>query len=368
MALILIIDDNPDVTFVVGSMLRFEGYEVAVAESGEAGLAQMKVRQADLILCDIMMPEMDGFQVFQHVRADRRWRSVPFAFLTALGDPETRISSSEIGVEAFIAKPFTKQGLMAVVNGLLRRAAELRSYAADETESLKGQLLFMITHELNTPISVIRMMTDGMRRSLLRRELGQASEYLDLLSASTNELSYIVESMLLALQIDSGRAQQLFDVWSVPHTLRALADHARARAALQISQREILMRVQGDLDLWINGHEEQLRQVFARVVDNAVKFSPKGGTVDVIAEGDGDWVRVSIVDRGPGMAEDQLERAFARLSQINRDQQEQPGVGLSLNLVRSLLEIHGGSIVIETVPGEGTTVVISLPQVAAPEK
>ena len=68
------------------------------------------------------------------------------------------------------------------------------------------------------------------------------------------------------------------------------------------------------------------------------------------------------------MAEDQLERAFARLSQINRDQQEQPGVGLSLNLVRSLLEIHGGSIVIETVPGEGTTVVISLPQVAAPEK
>jgi signal transduction histidine kinase len=116
----------------------------------------------------------------------------------------------------------------------------------------------------------------------------------------------------------------------------------------------------------VKGHEEQLQQIFARVLDNAINFSPAGKTVEVSLRQDGNRVLVTFADRGPGMTADEIKLAFERLRQVNRARQEQQGMGLSLNLARSLVEIHGGEIAIESTPGEGTNVTVALPLIEPP--
>jgi len=367
-SLILVVDDNPEVIQVVSAMLRKRSYEVMTAASGPEALQLMEQRRPDLILCDIMMPDMDGFQVFQRMRADRRWRAIPFAFVTALSDTDVRLSSSEMGVEAFISKPFDRHELLSVVAGLLRRAEELQSFAFSEMESFKSQLLFMITHELNTPLSVIRMLTDSMRRNLKRLTGDQLSEYVDLLARSTGDLSYIVESMLLAIQIDSGRAAELFETWAVPHMLRMLIDAVVAKAEHRTAEGGVIVELLGfERVVWVFGHEEQLMQIFGRVLDNAIRFSPKGETVRVHLEVVDQRALVTFTDRGPGMTPTETIAAFDRLRQINRAQQEQQGVGLSLGMVRSLAQIHGGEIIVTSTPGQGSSFTVALPLVEPPD-
>ncbi|PKO22903.1 MAG: hypothetical protein CVU38_06990 [Chloroflexi bacterium HGW-Chloroflexi-1] len=366
-SLILVVDDNPDVVQVVSAILRKKSYETVTATSGPEALRLMEERRPALILCDIMMPEMDGFQVFQRVRADWRWRAIPFAFVTALHDTDTRLSSSEMGVEAFISKPFDTQELVSVVAGLLRRAQELQTYTVSEMESFKSQLLFMITHELNTPLSVIRMLTDSMHRNLKRLNADQLSEYVGLLARSTGDLSYIVESMLLAIQIDSGRAARLYETWAAPHPLRVLIEAVVVKAEHRARERDVVIDLTGfEVGAWVHGHEEQLMQVFGRVLDNAIRFSSKGETVGIHLETDDQRAHVTFTDRGPGMTSDEIIAAFDRLRQINRAQQEQQGVGLSLGMVRSLTRIHGGEITATSTPGQGSSFTVSLPLIEAP--
>lgn len=365
--LIMVIDDNPEVTQVLSLLFRSKGYAVKSSLGGEEALTAMETDCPDLIICDIMMPGMNGFDVFQRVRSHARWRTIPFVFLTALSDSQTRLSSTELGAEAFLTKPFNMQELLSVVAGLLRRAGELQSYTVSEMDSFKGQLLFMITHELNTPLSVIRMLTDSMRSGFNELTRVQISEYLELLARSTNELSSIVESMLLALQIDSGRAQALFDSWATPHLLRTVLDAVVAQALPKASERGVNILTAGlDQPLWVMAHEQQLVQIFSRILDNAIRFSPKGQAVSVSLEQKDGRAAVTITDCGPGMSLDEVQAAFDRLRQINRAQQEQQGVGLSLNLVRSLVEIHGGEITVASQPSTGSKFTIWLPIIPSP--
>ncbi len=359
---ILVIDDNTDITQIVSVMLRGKGYEVLPASGGTEALKLLEQRRPDLILCDILMPDMDGFQVFQAVRADRRWRAIPFAFMTALTDEQTRLSSSELGAEAFITKPFTRQELLSVVAGILRRTDELQSYTLDEVDSFKAQLLFMITHELNTPLSVIRMLADSMRNNLDHLSRERLAEYMELLSRSVGDLSYVIESMLLALQIDSGRAARAFDTWGAPLALSVVLDTVAAKAKAKAAQRQVRLRRTGfEAPIWVAGHEEQLQQVFGRILNNAITFSPAGETVTVSLRQEGGRALASISDHGPGMTQAEVAAAFERFRQINREQQEQQGIGLSLSLVRALVEIHGGEIIVDSTPGRGSSFTVALP-------
>jgi two-component system, sensor histidine kinase and response regulator len=361
-SLILAVDDNQEITDVLALILRSKGYEVTAAVSGVEALAMMESRRPDLILCDIMMPGMDGFEVFRRVRADRRWRAIPFVFLSALNDTQTRTSGTELGVEAYITKPFNRQELLALVSGLLRRAVELQTYTASELDSFKSQLLFMITHELNTPLSVIRMLTDSMRNGSNRMTKAQIVDYLELLSRSTGELSWIVESMLLALQIDSGRAQTLYDHWATNQMLGPAIQGVLGRAESKAQERNVTIVTSGlDQPVWVHAHEQQLVQVLSRILDNAIRFSPKGDSVDVSVRCEQDRALIQFADHGPGMTPDEVDEAFDRLRQINRAQQEQQGVGLSLSLVRSLVTIHRGEILVESAPGQGSKFTVALP-------
>jgi signal transduction histidine kinase len=365
--LILVVDDNPDITQLVSALLRSKGYKAITATGGVEALSLIEQQRPDLILCDILMPDMDGFEVFHRVRSDRRWRAIPFIFITALIDQKTRMSSSELGAEAFITKPFTWQELFAVVAGVLHRAQELQTYAESEMDSFKSQLLFMITHELTTPLSVIRMLTDSMRGNLEQFGPKRMAEYMNLLAQSVGELSYVIESMLLALQIDSGRAQKSYEMWAAAKPLRLVLDAVVVKAGPKASRQGVSLHRAGfDSPLWVKGHEEQLQQIFARVLDNAINFSPAGKTVEVSLRQDGNRVLVTFADRGPGMTADEIKLAFERLRQVNRARQEQQGMGLSLNLARSLVEIHGGEIAIESTPGEGTNVTVALPLIEPP--
>jgi signal transduction histidine kinase len=364
-ATVLVVDDNGDVTQIVTMMLQHGGYKVLAAGGGAEALAVLEQHRPDLILCDILMPDMDGMEVFRRVRADRRWRSIPFVFLTALHDAQTRLTSSEMGAEGFIGKPFGLRDLLSTVSGLIRRAQELQDYSADEVESLKSGVMYMVTHELNTPLSVLRMLTETLRTSKRRLTPEQSDQYYELLGQSVNDLTYVVDSMLLGLQIEAGRAQRSFEMWAAPLSLARAARDAVNRAGARAAELGVTIETGPQFaDARVMAHEDHLRQILGRVLDNAIRFSPRGGTVAVRVEGLGDAACVTISDQGPGMTPDEVESAFDRLHQIGRAEREQQGLGLSLSMVKALTAIHGGQITVESAPGRGSAFTICLPLVA----
>lgn len=365
--LILVVDDSPDVLQVITATLRLRGYETATAEDGYQALQFLEQRRPDLIICDIRMPEMDGFEIFRRMRSDRRWHHIPFVFLTGITESSTRLHSTEIGAEAFLTKPVRSQELLAVVAGLLRRAQELQSYNEAELESFKSQLLFMFTHELNTPLSVIRMLLDNLRNNLPHLSQAQLADHLNLLARSTDDISYLIETMLLALQIDSGQAQTRYLAWSAPQPIRPLLDRVIAQSQSLAAERKVTIVVENGIDpCFVHGHEEFLHQIFARLLDNAICFSPAEETVTVRVMRVGDRLHIAFSDKGPGMTPEEVRTAFERMHQIRRDEQQQHGIGMSLNLVRSLARMHGGEIAVETAPGKGSTFTVILPCLSEP--
>jgi two-component system sensor histidine kinase BaeS len=137
-----------------------------------------------------------------------------------------------------------------------------------------------------------------------------------------------------------------------------------AAAQTRLAERLVTVTVvNGNGHYQVRAHEEQLRQVFSRLLDNAIRFSPKGGHVTVRIMRDGETIRIAVADQGVGMTPEQVEMAFDRMRQINRAEQQQQGIGMSLSLIRSLVEIHGGTITSESVPGHGTTFTVALPRV-----
>lgn len=359
---ILVIEDNKEMLAYTRTYLKRAGFEVLVSVTGAKGVELTRSALPHLVLCDVTIPDMDGFKILEQHRAHAKTAGIPFIFLTSDDDIASQQRARELGADDYLIKPISITNLIHAIQVQLVRYEHV---AATESalNSAQRQLTAMVAHELRTPLISITM-----ARDLLARHLGegdpQANELLDMLGNGTRRLTHLIEQIVLITQLESGNLSReivrtmgiQLDMWSI---LTAAADLTK-RYNYHEKVVEFQM-VQHDGDAQILCHPASLKQAMAELITNAIAFSHEGGTVRIKQIVIDNFIHVVIDDYGIGIPKEKIQDIMQPFYQHNRAEQEQQGMGLGIPLANRVIEAHGGNLGIASEVGQGTRVTVILP-------
>jgi two-component system sensor histidine kinase/response regulator len=362
-ALILIVEDDQLMAEGIADILSMEGYRVETALNGPAALAKMRSQTPDLVLSDISMPEIDGHDFCTLVRGSPEWRTLPFIFLTALGQGTDQRRALELGADYYLTKPFEPDDLLLAVRTRLQRAADHQAATEAALADLRTSILTTLNHEFRIPLTYITGYSQLLADDGQEMDKETYQHCANALLNGAERLRRLVENVLLLTQIDSGELtavarmfpQQTADLHSVAHNvIEARRSEARAR------QVELDNQICPDLPP-VAIRKEYIGNVIDHLVDNAIKFSNEGGRVTLASSRRDQYVEVTVNDDGIGIRPDALASVFDSFRQVDRHKQEQQGAGLGLAIVRGLVQAHNGFVGIDSQPNVGTTVKLRLP-------
>jgi two-component system sensor histidine kinase/response regulator len=361
---ILVIEDEAAILNNIVEVLELEGFEVLAAQDGAGGVELALQHTPDLIICDITMPSMDGYEVLVKLRSNPATVTTPFIFLTARADRPFMRHGMELGADDYVTKPFTLSELRAAVDARLDRHKTIVDASSQDLHQAKRTLIQLVSHELRTPLVSINAVTDIISRQVTQLSTGQLRELLDTLERGTQRLNRLVEQIVLIVQIETGALNQ--DV--IREYGQAIRPSELLIAAVDLARRfayrqpDVAVRVdERDQDVLILGDMRALRHALAELIANALSFSPERGQVNIAQWQADDYTWISIVDRGPGIPPDRLEHALQAFRQIDRETHEQQGIGLGLPLAKQVIEAHGGKFEINSVVDKGTQITVGFP-------
>lgn len=362
MPTILIIEDDAPLRLTLAERLTLEGFRVLTAADGPAGLRLVQEQPPDLILCDIMMPGLDGYGVLRGLQKDPRTAAIPFVFLTAKATPMQVRVGMGIGADDYLCKPVTNAELLVTIRARLwkrdRQVERSEHAAAVARQGVVRKLPQEIIPPLTNLLSAAQLMevTTTAKSPQEIQELGRC------LRTATERLQRTARRFLLAeLEVasrDPAAQAQLRGTCYIPAAawVTAQVEHL----ARQHSRREDLRLDLAQVDLLMATNH--FSELVAQLVSNAFKFSPTGSGVLVqLALLPNDWCELVVRDRGRGLTAEQARQA-EDLSQTGRDLWSQPGAGLGLALVGQLVALYGGKFNIKGELDSGTRATVRLPR------
>jgi two-component system sensor histidine kinase/response regulator len=365
---ILLVEDNKDLRDNASLVLRLDGYKVQTASDGREALELLEIGFVpDLIVSDIMMPHMDGYEFFEAVRQKRHLRTVPFIFLTARGSRQDVSTGRLLGADDYLIKPFDPEELLIAVRTRLRRTAEIRAEADEGLQEARRQLAELLSHELRTPLTYV---TGGF--SLLAEELkhqppNATSEdvrtSLELIQNGTHRLNRLAEQMVLYSQIISGNVMHRLQTSGENLELSFLIFDARDSVLDLARERGIVFRhnLPETESLTIYGLRDLLSTAMSEVIRNAIQYSPGGTQVKLTLTREGNMAVFTVTDQGRGIRPEDQVNIWNVMSQSERDYNEQQGAGMGLPIVKGIMDAHGGQAEVDSVPGQGTQVTLRFP-------
>jgi signal transduction histidine kinase len=362
---ILVVEDNLKMLDGIRDILEMAGYHVVTALDGQEALACVEQDQPDLIVSDIMMPQMDGYQLFSAVRANPKWLRVPFVFLTAKDQQMDVRFGKRLGVDDYLTKPFEPEDLLVVVEAKLERAASLQAVSDTEMSQLKQSILKAFSHEFRTPLTYIRGYLDLIQEGELDQlSVEELDDFLQGMRRGSERLSRLVDDLIFLVTLETGEAANNFYFEQMYFTgLRSLVEIVAQQKRPLARQRNVIL--EHDIPAPLPGvvlHVDYIREALERLIDNGIKFSPvEQGRVLVRATADDEWISIAVQDNGIGISAEELPNLFKRLHQINREQMEQSGLGVGLAIAKGIAEIHGGRIDVDSTVGKGSMFTLVLP-------
>ena len=345
-ATILIVDDTPANLSVLVDTLAGTGYHLMVAEDGEDALAQTAKTLPDMVLLDVMMPGLDGFETCRRLKAQAHTRDIPVIFMTALADTSEKVRAFAAGAVDYITKPIQHEEAMARIGTHLtirRLQNELQQQLA-----LKERFMRIAGHDLRNPLCLILMSGELARRKGATPEV---AEYLESIHSSAHQIRRIIDTFLNVRkpgEDNRGRSER------ADLNLLATAVAAQTEPAAERKQLVLELDLPENLPL-ARADAGSVYQALTNYLSNAIKFHPTGGRITVRTRLDGARLRAEVQDGGPGVAP--AERAglfaeFARLS--NRPTGGEESTGLGLSIVKQLIESDRGAVGAEFPAGGGS--------------
>jgi signal transduction histidine kinase len=290
---------------------------------------------------------------------DERFKDIPFIFLTAMGQLSDRLQGLHAGADDYVVKPFEPSELEARVRAVLRRVKRERSAAARTVEELKNNILANITHELRTPMAVVRSTLELALEGAFGDNLEQEQQFLSRALKSTDNLRHLVDDLLLMATIDS-RNLELF---LTSLALRVLFQPSHLTALQTPEAQRLVVHPPEPPHLSVVADRRHLKAVLNHLVENALKFSPKDRPIVIRAQAQGEGVAITVTDQGPGIGPEDLPRIFDRFYQVDMSStRPYPGLGCGLYIVREMVQAHLGHVEVESEVGRGSRFTVWLPQ------
>ena len=358
---ILVVDDMAINLELIKTVLNREGnFSLVLVSDGKSAIRKAKTNYFDLILLDIMMPEMDGFEVCKILKSYPTTKDIPVIFLTALNGPKDIQKAFQYGAVDYISKPFSREELTSRVNlhiSLKRTREELikAKRAAEAAAEAKAIFLANMSHELRTPMNGIIGMVDIMKRT----KLDDAQyEYLNIIESSGENLLTIINDILDLSKIEAGH----MELESIPFSLKD--EMRRVMNIMQIiadkKKLPVKLQISPEVPAYVKGDPVRLKQIVINLVNNAIKFTEKGGiTISVekqSMENEKIQMLFKVMDTGIGISPEGQKKLFQSFSQVDKSTtRKYGGTGLGLMISKNLTQMMEGEIGVESVEGVGST-------------
>jgi signal transduction histidine kinase len=346
---ILVIDDEPAIRLGLAATIGRYGYNVIMAVNGDDGFLKARQFLPDLIVSDVMMPDLNGFEMKQQMSADPVLASIPFIFLTARTGNEDRVSGIRGGADDYVTKPFVTEELMARIEAVLRRVEteqergreQMKQSAQTEMEKLRREVLQNFSHEVRTPLGNVMMSLDVVINNKFKSPEEQ-DEFLRIAHSSADRLETLISDIILLSDIDQNNLNLMRQTIDVEHHI--LTPIKRRLARYQPKELNFVHDI--NLTGVIKAPRREFAQSLVHLVDNAFKFSPQRGTVTlVINPTENGGAVITVQDEGVGIPADLREKVFERFYQISQgDDREFQGLGVGLTIARVVFSGLGGTV------------------------
>jgi signal transduction histidine kinase len=365
---ILIVDDNPTNLGVVSGYLKNFGFTILIARSGEKALKRIEHTRPDIILLDVMMPGLDGFETCRQLKANKATEHIPVIFMTALAETKDKVRGFEAGAVDYVTKPLQQEEVLARLTTHLRlrelterleqkvhertEALNIAYHTLERLDKAKSEFIYIISHELRTPMTLI----DGFTRLLQENEAITANEEVQELTAGilkgSRWMLETINHIFDATKIEN----DVLELYREEVELAVLIGEVCHGFQTALAQRQLTLTCHNLHRLPpIYGDVELLRKAFYHLIVNAIKYTPNGGQISIegrVLEGPPCLAEIIIRDTGIGIDRDQLELIFEKFYQTGQAAVHSSGKtafkgggpGLGLSIARGIIVAHGGQI------------------------
>ncbi len=373
---ILVVDDEADNFDVIEILLFNQNYQLHYAASGQDAIASLETFKPDLILLDVMMPEMNGTEVCKIIKAMPQWQIVPIIMVTALSSKSDLANCLNAGADDFISKPINSIELRARVHSMLRikqqyddiqALSHLQANTINILEStlneLRGTFNSRMSHELNTPLNGIIGTISLLKDDIENMDIAEIKEMLGWADESAQRLDSLTKKFLTYLDLENPSSQKKFFKSAHTKFSNALVENQLKTYAQNYkscngnAEHHLIFDLE---EAEIPLSDQYLIILLVELLDNALKFSASGTIIKVSSQVVDNTFNLSMHDSGRGMTEDQINRIGAFV-QFDRKTYEQQGLGLGLRIVKKIVELAGGAFSITSIYQQETTIHISLP-------
>lgn len=365
---ILVVDDSPDNVLLVKTILEEEGYDIAQADSGYAALAQIEESPPDLVLLDIMMPGMDGYEVTRRIRSNEQLPFIPILLITAHDQPSV-VEGLDLGADDFIRKPVELDELLARVRSLLRL-----KHSVDERDEIARQredFVSRLTHDLRTPLVAADRMLTLLQQGALGEITPEMDEAFATMVRSNQNLLSMVNTLLEVYRYEADRKNLNFSEVDLRQLIQELIEELAPMAAEKDCQLKVSYGDAPDgkrkTSGLVHGDRLELRRLLTNLVGNSIKFTDRGSVeirlsqepppADVADPADPGWVKIEVEDTGTGISEEEQALLFER---FRPGQHKRSGSGLGLHLCKRIAQAHQGTISVNSELGKGSLFTLRL--------
>lgn len=363
---ILVIDDIPTNVLLLKVMLEQEGYKVITANGGQQAFELINMNRPDLVLLDVLMPEMDGFEFAKKIKNEANYKDIPIIFLTALDKPSEVAEGFKVGGHDFVSKPFNKIELLARVRHQISLIAAKR-VILKQTEELKctiaarDKLYSVIAHDLRTPMSSMKMILNALCFNI-DKNLSKEEFFEELQSANkiAEELFSLLDNLLKWTRSQLGLLKPILQDYNLVDLTKGVIEVFEILS----TKKNITISFNAPQEAFVHIDIDMIKVSIRNLLSNAMKYSYPGKNIEVKIQKVDDYVSLDVIDHGCGINEENLNNLLdvkTHITTFGTNQEE--GSGLGLLLVKEFLALNNGKLCFVSEEGVGSTFTVILPLV-----
>ncbi len=360
---ILIVDDVVSNVLLLKILLTNEKFQVCTASNGNACIEQAKKEHPDLILLDVMMPDINGFDTAVILKKDPDTLDIPIIFLTALNNPNDLVRGFQVGANDFLTKPFNKEELVMRVMHQISLVAAKRIIVRQNEElkrtiSNRDKMYSVIAHDLRSPMASIRMVLNLAVNVVSPETVGEEIfGLLDKANRESEETHDLLDNLLKWTKSQTGRLNVVYQDVDLDDVIPGVVDIFTMIAEMKKIK---LQYLPSDEKLIVRADNDMIKTVIRNFISNAIKFTPEGKGIEVFYKREGVFAKISVRDHGVGIAPDRIETIFHK-GETTYGTGGEEGSGLGLQLCQDFARKNGGDAMVESVLGEGSIFSFTIP-------